>query len=270
MKVISFNANSIRQRQHQLKVMVDRYDPDIIAVQETKVRDEEFPLSQIQELGFECEYHGQKTHYGVALLYKNMDSIEVEKGFPSEDGSAQRRLIIGRFQKNGEKLTVINGYFPQGENRDHKIKFPAKREYYANLKNYLQESCSPKESVMVIGDFNVAPEDNDLGIGPQNVKRWLKDGKTCFLPEEREWLQELVDWGLTDTFRYLYPEESQVFSWFDYRSRGFEQEPKRGLRIDHVMVTEPLLKRLVGCGCDYEVRAMEKPSDHCPVWAEFK
>jgi len=90
------------------------------------------------------------------------------------------------------------------------------------------------------------------------------------LPEEREWWQRLIDWGLTDTFRHQNPETDDIFSWFDYRSRGFEREPRRGLRIDTVLATPPLLDKLDSTGVDYELRGMEKPSDHCPVWARFR
>jgi exodeoxyribonuclease-3 len=117
--------------------------------------------------------------------------------------------------------------------------------------------------------MNVALTDLDIGIGEDNAKRWLRSGKCSFLPEEREWLQALTDWGLEDTYRRLHPEVADRFSWFDYRSRGFEREPKRGLRIDLVLVTPPLGKRLLDADIDYEIRAMDRPSDHCPVWATF-
>jgi len=128
---------------------------------------------------------------------------------------------------------------------------------------------SPKDALAVIGDFNIAPEDTDLGIGPDNVKRWLRDGKASFLPEERKWFQTLCAWGLKDSYRQLHPEDAERFSWFDYRSKGFDREPKRGLRIDHVLGTKSLNKTLKECGIDYNIRAMEKPSDHCPVWSRF-
>lgn len=270
MKVVSFNANSIRQRQHQFEAIVEKYNPEIIGVQETKVTDEDFPVEEIQSLGYECAFFGQKTHYGVALLYKNVVCEKIEKGFPNDGDEAQKRIITGRFLFRGKPLTVINGYFPQGESRQHPVKFPAKEKFYKDLKDYLGTFCRPSDPVIVMGDYNVAPVDNDLGIGPQNVKRWLKEGKTSFLPEERQWLQDIADWGLTDCFRHLYPEEKSTFSWFDYRSRGFEREPKRGLRIDHIYVTNPLLENLKDSGTDYEIRSMMKPSDHCPVWAEFR
>jgi exodeoxyribonuclease-3 len=267
-KIISFNTNSIRIRLHQLQQLIDTHSPDVIGIQETKVTDEDFPAEAIGEMGYHASYHGQKTHYGVAVLSKR-EPVNVRKGFPGDSEDAQRRLIAADFASERGLVRVVNGYFPQGENRSHPVKFPAKKKFYNDLMAYLDEHCDCGSDLAIIGDFNIAPVDEDLGIGEPNVKRWLRDGITCFLPEEREWMQTLVDWGVTDSYRYVYPESKQYFSWFDYRSKGFDREPRRGLRIDHIMVTASLLKRVIDSGIDYDIRAMEKPSDHCPVWTEF-
>jgi exodeoxyribonuclease-3 len=269
MKIVSFNTNGIRARVHQLGQLKAAYDPDIIGLQETKVQDADFPREMVESLGYNAHYHGQKTHYGVALLAKSAP-LEVRPGLPGDGEDAQRRLITGRYvSPKGAELTLINGYFPQGENRDHAVKFPAKRKFYADLLRYLETAFDPAQPLLVIGDMNVAPLDKDVGIGEANAKRWLKTGKCCFLPEEREWLQALQDWGLQDSFRALEPQADDLFSWFDYRSRGFEQRPKRGLRIDLLLATAPLIACCRQVGIAYDIRAMEKPSDHCPVWAEF-
>lgn len=268
MKIISFNTNSIRTRQHQLEALVKNHQPDVIGIQETKVQDTEFPIEMINELGYEAAFHGQKTHYGVALLYKQQP-IEITKGFPGDDEDAQRRFISASFDVNGEKITVMNGYFPQGESNDHPVKFPAKKKFYADLTTLINEQHKPTDKLVVIGDMNIAPIDNDIGIGPDNAKRWLKTGKCSFLPEEREWIQKLYDWGLHDTYRNQYPDVDDRFSWFDYRSKGFEREPRRGLRIDLILATKPLLDACTDTGIDYDIRGMEKPSDHCPIWADF-
>ncbi|WP_237064950.1 exodeoxyribonuclease III [Microbulbifer guangxiensis] len=270
MKVVSFNVNSIRARLHQLEALVDRHAPDIIGLQETKVTDEEFPVDVIRDLGYEVIFFGQKTHYGVAMLSK-LPFIDQQFGFPDDGTEAQRRLVTGKFDiGTPEPLTVINGYFPQGENREHPVKFPAKRKYYSDLSNYLDKHCKADAPVLVIGDMNISPTDLDIGIGEPNRKRWLRDGKCSFLPEEREWLQKVEDWGLADTYRQLHPETDDVFSWFDYRSRGFDRDPKRGLRIDLILATRFLAERCTGAGVDYDIRGMERPSDHAPVWAEFQ
>jgi len=265
MKIISFNVNGLRARIDPLQAVIERHSPAIIGLQETKVDNEQFPVEVIRSLGYDVIYHGQKGHYGVALLYK-LPLIESMYGFPGDGEDTQKRLISGLFEVDGQKIRVFNGYFPQGENRDHPTKFPNKRRFYQQLTDHLQQHCGADEQVIVMGDMNVAPEDADIGIGPDNMRRWLRTGKCCFLPEEREWFERLTRWGLTDTFRHFYPDEAQRFSWFDYRSRGFERDPKRGLRIDFILASQPLLQRSLDAGIDYDIRATQKPSDHCPVW----
>jgi exodeoxyribonuclease-3 len=268
-KIMSFNINGIRARPHQLEAIKAAHDPDVLGLQECKVADEAFPSDLVQGLGYVPRFHGQKSHYGVALLSK-LEPLAVAKGLPGDAEDAQRRAIIGRYSlPDGTEITVINGYFPQGESRDHPTKFPSKRKFYADVAAYLRDVCAPDRNLVVMGDMNVAPMDQDIGIGADNAKRWLRTGKCSFLPEEREWLRTLTDWGLIDAYRVVHPEVDDRFSWFDYRSRGFERDPKHGLRIDHLLVTAPLRERLLDADIDYVIRAMDKPSDHCPVWAGF-
>ncbi len=113
-----------------------------------------------------------------------------------------------------------------------------------------------------MGDMNISPTDLDIGIGEENRKRWLRTGKCSFLPEEREWMDRLMSWGLVDTFRHANPQTADRFSWFDYRSKGFDDN--RGLRIDLLLASQPLAECCVETGIDYEIRSMEKPSDHAP------
>jgi exodeoxyribonuclease-3 len=241
----------------------------VIGLQETKVNDPDFPLEEVASMGYHVHYHGQKSHYGVAMLSRKAP-VKVQKGFSGDDDDAQRRMIMGQFEcKDGELIAILNGYFPQGENKAHETKFPAKRKFYADLMSYLKTSHTPSDRVAIMGDFNISPADQDIGIGDKNAKRWLQTGKCSFLPEEREWYKKLLAWGLQDSFRLQNPEVTDRYSWFDYRSKGFADEPKRGLRIDHILVTHPLAESLSDTGIDYESRAMEKPSDHCPIWSAF-
>ena len=143
-------------------------------------------------------------------------------------------------------------------------------KYYKELIKHLKKNYEPKAILMVMGDLNISPQDIDIGIGEENKKRWLRTGKCSFLPEEREMLGKLTSWGLQDSYRTINPEVDNKFSWFDYRSKGFDDEPKRGLRIDHIWVTEKLNSLVKEVGIDYDIRGMEKPSDHAPVWTEFK
>lgn len=268
MMFVSFNVNSIRTRLHQLQAVIDAYQPDFIGLQETKVTDPDFPAAEIEAMGYHVHFHGQKTHYGVALLSREAP-LSVQKGYPWDDADAQRRFIAAEFDRDGRKLCVINGYFPQGENRSHPVKFPAKQKFYADLMKYLDSLKSDGKDVVVMGDMNISPTEKDIGIGEANAKRWLREGKTSFLPEEREWLAQVESRGFTDVFRHLHPNECDTFSWFDYRSKGFEREPKRGLRIDLIMASDNLLERATESGVSYDIRAMERPSDHCPIWARF-
>jgi len=267
MTIVSFNINGLRARLHQLQALIDSHQPDIIGLQETKVHDEAFPLADVEAMGYKVHYHGGKAHYGVAMLSK-AEPLTVQKGFPTDDDDAQRRMIIGTFmQDSGRKLTVLNGYFPQGDNISHETKYPAKRQFYQDLMSYLTEYHTADEDLAIIGDINISPTDLDIGIGEPNAKRWLKTGKCSFQPEEREWLRTLMDWGLVDTFRQLHPQRTERYSWFDYRSKGFVDN--RGLRIDVVLATSSLASRLIGSDIDYALRGIEKPSDHAPIWSRF-
>lgn len=268
MKIVTFNVNSVRSRLHQIAAVIDKHQPDIIALQETKVQDKDFPVEVLDNLGYQAVYHGQKTHYGVALLSRGQP-FDVEYGFGHDGEGAQKRLICASYIFRDQKVHVINGYFPQGENRDHPVKFVNKAQFYEDLYQDLTQRRHPEDFLFLVGDMNVAPSDDDVGIGDDNAKRWLRTGKCSFLPEERAWLNRLFQWGLHDTFRTCHPDTNDLFSWFDYRSRGFEATPPRGLRIDLILASQPLAARCKEAGIDYDIRGMEKPSDHAPVWAEF-
>jgi exodeoxyribonuclease-3 len=269
MRFVTFNVNGIRARMHQLEQLVNEHDPDVIGLQETKVADDQFPVSDIEALGYHVAFHGQKGHYGVALLSRNQPD-QVRKGYPWDGEDAQRRLITADIPVGGERVTVIKGYFPQGESREHPTKFPAKERFYKDLGAYLSEYFRPDQPLLIMGDLNISGTDLDVGIGEDNRRRWLREGKCSFLPEEREWLGEIKSWGVSDVYRRLYPETDDRFSWFDYRSRGFERDPKRGLRIDLILATESLAERVTDSGISYSIRGMPKPSDHCPVWADVR
>lgn len=268
MKIVSFNVNSVRQRLHQLGSVIEKHAPEFIGLQETKVQDHDFPLEAINDLGYQVIYMGQKTHYGVALLSRQVCSAPCY-GFPGDDEDSQKRFIGGEFKIGGNTMYIFNGYFPQGESRDHAVKFPAKQRFYSDLNQFLGAYNLAKSDLIVMGDYNIAPRDEDIGIGEGNAKRWLRTGKTSFLPEERDWFEQLISLGLHDAFRLCHADEDNLFSWFDYRSRGFDTEPKRGLRIDHLLVSEKLKATVIDAGIDYDIRGMEKPSDHAPAWVEL-
>ena len=267
MKIISFNINGLRARLHQLQALINKHQPDVIGLQEIKVHDDMFPVADVEAMGYQVYFHGQKGHYGVAILCKKTP-VNIQKGFPTDDEDAQRRMIIATFkQDDGKQITILNGYFPQGESIHHETKFPYKRKFYSDLQNYLTTHHAPEENLIVMGDINISPTDLDIGIGEANRKRWLKTGKCSFQPEEREWMSKLTGWGLVDTFRQQHPNQTEQYSWFDYRSKGFDDN--RGLRIDVILATKELVGVCLETGIDYELRGIEKPSDHAPIWATF-
>lgn len=268
MKFISFNINGIRARLHQLQALIDKHQPDIIGLQEIKVHNDMFPIEDVEAMGYHVYFHGQKGHYGVAMMCKK-EAIDVQYGFPSDDEDAQRRMIMVNYpMDNGETVRVLNGYFPQGESQTHETKYPAKKKFYQDLMGYMNDNHQVDDNIIVMGDVNVSHTDLDIGIGEENKKRWLRSGKCSFLPEERVWLNTLVDWGFNDGFRHLNPDTTDRYSWFDYRSKGFNDN--RGLRIDLILATDVLHERLKDAGIDYELRGIEKPSDHAPIWAVYE
>lgn len=268
MKVISFNINGLRARLHQLQAIIDKHNPDVIGLQEIKVHNEMFPVEAVEAMGYKVYFHGQKAHYGVAMLCKQ-EPISVQYGFDTDTEEHQKRMIMTTHQReDGSKFTVMNGYFPQGDSIKHETKFPYKRQFYKDLMTHLNTHHNSDEELIIMGDINISPIDLDIGIGEANAKRWLRTGKCSFQPEEREWLQTVKDWGFEDTFRNLHPDVTDQYSWFDYRSKGFVDN--RGLRIDVVMATPTLAAKCTEAGIDYELRGIEKPSDHAPIWSTFK
>nr|BET44735.1 MAG: exodeoxyribonuclease III [Candidatus Aschnera chinzeii] len=266
MKCISFNINGIRAHLHQLEEIINKDYPDIIGLQETKVDDPIFPLAHINHLGYNVYYHGQKAHYGVALLLKSK-AISIDKGFPNDIYHAQRRIITAHINTKIGIIIIINLYVPQGGYRKDPIKFPAKIKFFHNLYNYLYNYKQLYNNIIIMGDINISPTDNDIGIGNVNKQRWLNIGKCSFLPEERELIKKIQSLGFTDIYRYQNPDVKNKFSWFDYRSNGFSKN--NGLRIDLMFVSNKMLKYCVNSGIDYHIRSMNKPSDHAPIWTTF-
>ena len=259
-RIICFNINGLRARPHQLKALKEKYDPDIIALQEIKVSDEDFPDQIPTELGFNYYNYGQKGFHGVAIFSKQ-PPISVIKGLEGGEDESQKRYIQCDYDTNVGIVSVCNSYFPQGENRKHPDKFPYKDRYYKRITKHIE---SLSTNVVLTGDFNIAPNRNDIGMNEDGIKRWLSQGHTAFLPEEIEWYKKLTNLGLVDIWRERNPNSTKC-SWFDYRSRGFDQDPKRGLRIDHFLLSKDVQEKYINSEIDHELRAMEKPSDHCPV-----
>lgn len=267
MKVVCFNINGIRAHDQQLLAVHQQLEPDIIGLQEIKVMDDLFPKDLLSK-HYHIVHYGQKSFNGVAL-YSKYEPEQVIYGFPwYEQQEEQKRLItIDITHPELGKLRIVNAYFPQGDNINNDVKFPNKRVFYHDMFRFIKE-CPKDRRLIIMGDYNISPLDSDIGIGVINARRWLRTGKCSFQPEERQWMQELYNLNMVDTFRHLYPEAIGMYSWFDYRSGMINDG--RGLRIDLIMCSQDLVGNVRQAGIDLDIRRMEKPSDHAPVWTVFK
>ena len=250
MKIVTWNVNSIRSRHDRVVAWLERHEPDVLALQETKVVDDDFPHEAIEALGYHIEVFGQKTYNGVALLSR-APAEDVVRGMPGDDEDAQRRVIAGTF----DGVRVVNVYVPNGQSVESE-KFPFKLAWLGRLRDYLDETPSGADLVL-LGDFNIAPDDRDV----YDPDAWR--GKVLFHPKEHEALARISAWGLFDLFRDHH-EEAGRFSWWDYRRLGFPKN--KGLRIDLILGSASVRARCTACEIDRDERKGSKPSDHAPVW----
>jgi exodeoxyribonuclease-3 len=251
MKVISWNVNSLNVRlPHVLELLV-KHQPDVLALQETKVPDEKFPKAEIEQAGYQVVFSGQKTYNGVAILSRQAASDYV-LDIPGLD-DPQRRILAATV--NG--VRIINVYIPNGQEVDSE-KYNYKFRWLNAFRDYLRQEMAEYEQLIVLGDYNIAPADPDV----HDPDRW--QGKIMCSTIEREMFRSLIDLGLTDAVRQLHQDES-LFSWWDYRMNAFRRG--WGLRIDHVLVSTAM--QAVEAGVDIDFRTMERPSDHAPVWVLF-
>ncbi|MBT8451728.1 MAG: exodeoxyribonuclease III [Deltaproteobacteria bacterium] len=255
MKVATWNVNSIRARRQHVLDWLDAAQPDVLCLQELKVAEGDFPYADIQDCGYEAAVFGQKTYNGVAILSRRPMSSVVEDLGDAED-DPQARLISAEVSG----LTILSAYFPNG-GEVGSDKFEYKLRWIRRLREALSRRFDPRaDQVALCGDFNVAPFDDDIG----RPSEWRSSVLAC--DAVRDALTELASFGLEDVFRPFHP-SGGVFSWWDYRGRGFERG--NGLRIDHVYCTPKLAQRTIGAIVDREERARSSPSDHAPVLVEF-
>lgn len=249
----TWNVNSLRVRIPHLEAWLQTTGIDAIALQETKIRDEEFPVSEVERLGLPGVWHGQRTYNGVALLARGAVEAVVRgiPGFVDE----QARVIAGTV----EGVRIIDVYVPNGQSVGSD-KYEYKLRWLEALRKYLNEALGAHERLVVLGDFNVAPEDRDV----HDPKAW--EGQVLVSPAEREALGRLSALGLIDVFR-SFPQADRAFSWWDYRAAAFRRNA--GLRIDLILASPALARRCTACRIDPGPRRAERPSDHTPVIASF-
>jgi len=254
-RVTTWNVNSIRSRLQRVLDWIDHRQPDVLGLQETKVTDEDFPRGPFEELGYRVETWGQKTYNGVALVTREpLDRLA--RGLGGDGTEAEeRRLIAGRV----EDLRVVCVYVPNGRSPESP-KFRYKLEWMEGLRTFLARWTSPADAVVVMGDFNVAPEDRDV----HDPDAWR--GKVLFHPDEHAVLERLKTWGLVDLQR-LHDARPGLYTWWDYRTLAFPRDA--GMRIDLLLGTPAAAARCRGVRIDRDARKGEKPSDHAPVTAFF-
>ncbi len=258
MKVCTYNVNSIRARSELVTRWLEKRtaDLDVLCLQELKVVDELFPHHLFQPAGYQCYPFGQKTYNGVAICTRH-PLTTVHYGFKDPQWDEQKRLMWGAT----EMLTIVNVYAPHGDIRGTE-KYFYKLRWYERFRDFLNTTFHPDQPLIVAGDFNVALEDKDV-YDPDALRDTIGT-----MPEEREALRSILEWGLIDTFRFLYPDQQQ-FTWWDYIGGAIWKNA--GMRIDYIFCTRPLLPALQEVEVDLWARRRRKPtpSDHAPVIATF-
>ncbi len=251
MKIATWNVNSLNVRLPHLLDWLARETPDVVGLQELKCEDAKFPLEAIKEAGYDAVFAGQKTYNGVSILSR-LPITNVQRGIPGYE-DPQQRVIAATIND----IRVVNAYFPNGQAPGTE-KFAYKLDWLAHLTAWLWREVSATPELCLIGDYNIAPTDADAHPD------WKEEIHVS--PPERAAFAALEALGLKDVFRqFEHPEKS--FSWWDYRMNAFRRN--FGLRIDHVLASDPLAQRCTACTIDTSTRSLERPSDHAPVIATF-
>jgi exodeoxyribonuclease-3 len=254
-KLVTWNVNSVRQRQERLLALLERHQPDLVCLQETKVVDADFPGEALRAAGWHFAHCGQKAYNGVAILAREPLS-DVAIGLRDGGDDAPARLIAA----TAGGVRLISAYAPNGQSVGSD-KYMFKLEWYARLYALLAREFERDRPLALVGDFNVAPGDLDV----HDPLAW--QGQIMCSEPERAALRKLCEWGLADAFRARYPDKV-AFTWWDYRMLAFPKN--RGLRIDHLLLSEPLLGRLEDVVIDRDERKGKGASDHAPVIGVFR
>jgi exodeoxyribonuclease-3 len=252
-KIASWNVNSIRVRLPHVLEWLKEHQPDVLGLQELKMPTESVPVAEFEECGYHITAFGQKTYNGVALISRQ-EPEDISQGLP-DFPDEQRRVIAATY---GD-VRVINLYVPNGESLESD-KFVYKLAWLDALAVYIAKEQEQHPNLVVMGDFNIAPDDRDV----HDPEVW--QNRVLVSEQERDRLQGLLQGGLSDSFR-LFDQPEGAFSWWDYRAAGFRR--KRGLRIDLLLVSTALVDRCSASAVDPEPRKLERPSDHAPVFVLF-
>ena len=260
MKIATWNVNSLSVRLPQGLDWLAANPVDVLCLQERKLSDDKFPVDALRAAGYGCAVFGQKTYNGVAILASVAmgEPADVVRNIPGF-GDEQARVLAATLQAPGGSLRVVNGYFVNGQEPGSE-KFAYKMRWLDALREFVRAEMAAHPRLVLLGDFNVAPEDRD-SYDPVGLRETIHHTS-----EERAHFQALIALGLHDAFRaFEQPEKS--YSWWDYREMGFRRN--RGLRIDHILVSDALRPTLQACVIDKAPRKNERPSDHAPVVVEL-
>ena len=256
MKIATYNANSIRIRLDTIVSWLEKHQPDVLCIQETKCQDDVFPSLALASTGYHMNFRGMKSYNGVAVLSRTAPgevSFGFDDGLPEIDEARLMRVVISG-------IPIINTYVPNGfklgaPQYDYKLK------WYGRLRNYFEKHLSPDEPAVWCGDMNVAPEPIDVHSPEKHLRH------VCFHEDVRRVYKETQAWGFEDVFRKLYPERVQYTFWDYLRPSSLEQN--KGWRIDHILATAPLTAKVREAAVDIEPRRGVRASDHTFVWADF-
>jgi exodeoxyribonuclease III len=253
MKVATWNVNSLRVRLPHLTGWLAANAPDVMCLQETKCDDETFPREELRAAGYETAHFGQRTYNGVAILSRGEGSVVARNipGFADD----QSRVIAMDF----DGVRVVSVYVPNGQSVGSD-KYQYKLRWFDALTGWLEKSLAEHPRIAVLGDFNIAPEDRDV----YDPVAWA--GQVLFSEPERAALKRLTDLGFADSFR-LFDQPERSYTWWDYRMNAFRR--KRGLRIDHALLSPALAAACKSCSIDTMPRTLERPSDHAPVLCDL-
>lgn len=255
MKIASWNVNSLNVRLPHLEQWLAAFAPAVVGLQETKLEDDRFPDTALAALGYRSVFSGQKTYNGVAILSRE-PATEVQIGIPGFDDEQQRAIAA-----TVDGVRIINLYVVNGQDIGTD-KYAYKLRWLAAVHAWIAAELQAHPEVVVMGDFNIAPDDRDV----HDPAVW-NDQHILTSTAERAALQGLLDLGLHDAFR-LHHDDAGVFSWWDYRQAAFRRD--LGLRIDLTLISDALKDRCIAAGVDREPRGWERPSDHAPAWVQLR
>ncbi len=255
MKIATFNVNGINGRLPVLLRWLEESRPDVACLQELKAPDEKFPLAAIEQAGYGAIWHGQKSWNGVAILTRGVVPTEIRRGLPGDPDDTHSRYLEAEI----DGLRVGCLYLPNG-NPAPGPKFDYKLKWFSRFSRHAARLLASKQPVVLAGDYNVIPTDMDV----YKPERWLDDA--LFFPESRAAYAKLVKQGWTDALRKLHRDE-RIYTFWDYFRNAWPRNA--GIRIDHLLLSPALAKRLKRADVDREVRGWEKASDHAPVWIEL-